>query len=132
MAPSSRGRITGRTTSSGSKVKGIPRHRAPASGLAAPRPRLIPSIPFAQEKTQEADGENTHQVLLGVFTEAGRREGVTWGGGDCGYKADDRLQNGPCTHPNPRTGGRAAGAQEDGLGKDSKGRSPWAGGLRGL
>lgn len=67
-----------------------------------------------------------------VFTEADRREGVTWGGGDCGYKADDRLQNGPCTHPNPRTGGRAAGAQEDGLGKDSKGQSPWAGGLRGL
>ena len=43
------------------------------------------------------------------------------GWGDCGYKADDGIQDDPCTHPNPRKGGRAAGAQEDGLGEDSKG-----------
>ena len=93
----------------------------------------FPASPLPKKKLKKQMGR-THTKFYweGVFTEAGRREGVTWGGGDCGYKADDRLHNGPCTHPNSRTGGRAAGAQEDGLGKDSKGRSPWAGGLRGL
>ena len=82
----------------------------------------------------DAEGENTHQVLLGgsgVFTEAGRREGSHTGWGDGGYKAD-KIQNDPCTHPNPGKGGGAAGAQEDGLGKDSKGPESLGWGAQGL
>lgn len=52
---------------------------------------------------------------------SGVEEGESWSGGHCGYKADKGLQNGLCTHPNPGRGRRAAGAREDGLGKDSGG-----------
>lgn len=94
----------------------------------------VPRVPFVQEKTQ-AEGENTHQVLLGegeYLQGQVEGRGVTWGRGDCGYKADARIQNDPCTHPNPRKGGRAAGPRKTGWERTAKGLSPWAGGLRGL
>lgn len=130
LTPSVGCRITGGTTSSGSKVTGIPQAQPSCFWSAAPHPWLssqlfelclsFPASPSPEKKKKlKRQTGRTHTKFYwgGVFTEAGRREGVTWGGGDCGYKADDGIQNDPCIHPNPRKGGRAAGAQKTGWGR---------------
>lgn len=81
-ASSVRGRITGRTTSSGSKVMGIPQAQRSGFWSGCPPPKAhsqlfelclsFPAFPSPKEKTQEADGENTHQVLLGGSIYRGR------------------------------------------------------------
>lgn len=107
------------------------RHSPPVSGLAAPHPWLSSQLscvchsqyPLPPRKKLKRQPGRTHtKFYWGGSIYRGRyKRRVTWGGGDCGYKADDGIQDDPCTHPNPRKGGRAAGAQEDGLGEDSKG-----------
>lgn len=141
MAPSSSQRLPQSEAGSqagppplGRKSRASHRHSAPASGLAAPHPRLIPSVPFAQGKNSRSRwGEHTpsftgREYLQRQVEEKGSR-GV---GGDCGYKADNRLQNGPCTHPNPRTGGRASRGPGRRAGEGQQGAEPLGWGAQGL
>lgn len=95
---------------------------------------LVPNIPLPQETTQTQEGRTHTKFYWGEAEYLQRQvneKGVTQVGEMVGTR-QTRIQNDPCTHPNPRKGGGAAGAQEDGLGKDSKGPESLGWGAQGL
>lgn len=87
-----------------------------------------------------AEGENTHQVLLGegeYLQGQVEERGVTQGGGKGGFgsEADKGIHNSPCTHPNPGRVGEQPGprkTQEEGWERTTVGLEPLGWGAQGL
>ena len=111
----------------GQRSQASHRHSPPVSGLAAPYPWLssqlfelclsFPASPSPKKKTQEAAGENTHQVLLGggaVFTEAGRREGSHGVGEIVGTRQTMGYRMTPAPTPTPGRAGEQLGPRKTG------------------
>lgn len=79
-----------------------------------------PTPPSPKKKLQMQKGTHT-KFYWGKYLQGQVEEGGVTGWGRLQVQGRQGDTEGPCTHPNPRKGRRAAGAQEDGLGKDNNG-----------
>lgn len=129
-APSVRGRITGRTTSSGWKVTGIPEAQGSGFWSGCPPPKAHSQRPLCPRKNSRSRwGEHTPSFIGREYLQRQVEEKGSHGVGEIvGTRRTTGYTMAPAPTPTPGRVGEQQGPRKTGWGRTARGGVPGLGG----